>query len=119
MIAFVWDGWNLLAEIKTPTGGSATTCSYVWGLDVSQSIYGAGGIGGLVASVKNNVSRYYAYDANGNVAQATEGGAVVAKYEYDAYGKLTAKSGAAADDNPFDELLIAVRTRWLEEYPRG
>ena len=74
----------------------------MWGLDLSQSLQGAGGIGGLLCVSDATASYYYLYDANGNVTQlVNEGGAVVAHYEYDPFGNLTAKSGVYADANPF------------------
>ena len=45
-----WGGWNLLAEI-TQTSQSTVTNHYIWGLDLSQSLQGAGGIGGLLVMV--------------------------------------------------------------------
>jgi YD repeat-containing protein len=52
---FIYDGWNLLAEtinVSPSTGsGHTTTNVFVWGLDLSGSLQGAGGIGGLVTAV--------------------------------------------------------------------
>ncbi len=45
-IAFLYDGWNLIAEVDAQTGELIRT--YVWGLDLSGSMQGAGGIGGLL-----------------------------------------------------------------------
>ncbi len=45
---FVYDGWNLIQELD---GAGVVEKSYVWGLDLSQTIQGAGGVGGLLASV--------------------------------------------------------------------
>jgi hypothetical protein len=43
---FVYDGWNLVAELNIPPGGATTNLvrSYVWGLDLSGSEQGAGGV---------------------------------------------------------------------------
>ncbi|MCC5850099.1 MAG: hypothetical protein JJU29_18600, partial [Verrucomicrobia bacterium] len=46
-LRFIYDGWNLLAEIKTD---DSLLRSHVWGLDLSGSLQGAGGVGGLLAS---------------------------------------------------------------------
>ena len=49
---FTYDGWNLVSEISN-TGSQITTNLYVWGLDLSQSLQGAGGIGGLLCVIRN------------------------------------------------------------------
>ena len=97
------DGWNLLAELVTPEGGAETVTRYVWGLDLSQSLQGAGGIGGLLLQDTGTKTRLYTYEANGNVGQLVDGstGAVVAHYEYDPFGTTLTASGTAADANPF------------------
>lgn len=46
---FLYDGWNLISE--WPAGGAPSDAKYyVWGLDLSQTLQGAGGVGGLIAS---------------------------------------------------------------------
>ena len=71
---------------------------YTWGLDLSQTLAGAGGIGGLLAleepqTVGDPLKYVYLYDANGNVGQVVDlaatdaASAILAKYEYDAYGQ--------------------------------
>ena len=42
---FLYDGWNLLAELD---GSNVRKRSFVWGLDLSGSPQGAGGVGGLL-----------------------------------------------------------------------
>jgi hypothetical protein len=69
-ILFVYDGWNLIQEKEVSgTGDPLFDKFYVWGLDLFQSIQGAGGIGGLVYRVSGGKVRHYFYDANGNVGQ--------------------------------------------------
>ena len=104
----MYDGWNLIAELVTPGSGAETVTRYVWGLDLSQSLQGAGGIGGLLMQEKDDAAgqtrtRLYTYEANGNVGQLVDGttGAVVAHYEYDPFGTTLTASGTAADANPF------------------
>ncbi|MBQ7188718.1 MAG: RHS repeat-associated core domain-containing protein, partial [Kiritimatiellae bacterium] len=71
---------------------------YVWGTDLSGSMQGAGGVGGLLAVKRNGVWYAPLYDANGNVtAYVSESGAVVAEYEYDAFGATISQSGMMAD----------------------
>jgi RHS repeat-associated protein len=91
---FVYDGWNLASEI-TSTG---VTNVYVWGMDLSGPLQGAGGIGGLMAVVRNGQPYHPAFDANGNITDyVATNGAVVAHYEFDAFGNTAAQSGTLAD----------------------
>ena len=46
---FLYNGWNLISEWST-SGPQSSKNYYVWGLDLSQTIQGAGGVGGLIAS---------------------------------------------------------------------
>ncbi len=47
--------------ITTESGQSATEKYYVWGLDLSQSLQGAGGIGGLITSLDRQTGVVYYY----------------------------------------------------------
>ena len=88
----VYDGWNLLAEISQPAAGSHTTNYYVWGSDLSGSLQGAGGIGGLLAQVVALATEdtvLYTYDGNGNVCDIVDGnGSLKAHYDYDPFWGL-------------------------------
>ncbi|MCP4345580.1 MAG: RHS repeat-associated core domain-containing protein, partial [Desulfobacterales bacterium] len=102
---FVYDGWNMICEITSENSQPATEKYYVWGLDLSQSLQGAGGIGGLIATLDNSASvvYYYLYDANGNVGQlvnATDG-SIAAHYEYDPFGNTIKAEGEYKDSNPY------------------
>ena len=99
---FVYDGWNLVEEIKV-AGATETSRYFVWGLDLSQSSQGAGGIGGLIAAIDGADTYCFAYDGNGNVGQVIEAssGTIAASYQYDPFGNLIKSEGAYADDNPF------------------
>ncbi|MCP4396041.1 MAG: hypothetical protein GY801_01850 [bacterium] len=108
--SFGYDGWNLIKETTTTDAGNATE-SYVWGLNLSDTLQGAGGpstslrtgIGGLLLRKTESGSFLYLYDANGNAGQLVDAanGAPAAHYEYDPFGKLPAASGPEADQNPF------------------
>ncbi|NLE57781.1 MAG: RHS repeat-associated core domain-containing protein, partial [Planctomycetes bacterium] len=119
-IRFVYDGWNPVLVLN---GSNETVRKYTWGLDLSQSIHGAGGIGGLLAAVEtkgtitpNDDEHYwYFYDANGNVGQVLDATdvdniTIAAKYEYDPYGNLIASSGTYAEANPF-----RFSTKWFDD----
>ena len=91
---FVYDGWNPIAEFSSTTLDK----SYVWGMDVSGSMQGAGGVGGLLSVNDGSATYYPLYDGNGNATQYIDStGAVVASYEYDAFGQVVA-SGAKSGD---------------------
>lgn len=94
---FLWDGWNVIREAST-----SQTNSYVWGLDLSGSLQGAGGVGGLVSASLSGTNVYYACDGNGNVSDLVDtSGNVVAHYEYDSFGNPLVGTGVAANSNPW------------------
>jgi RHS repeat-associated protein len=97
---YVYDGWNLILEMD---GTGSVQKSYVWGLDLNQSLQDAGGIGGLLSVVDTGEAYNYLYDVNGNVGQLidSDDGSIVAHYEYDPFGILFKSTGAKADDNSF------------------
>ena len=98
---FLYVGWNLIREDIEATSPSSRF--YVWGLDLSGSLQGAGGVGGLLAILEPDSGILTpAYDANGNVTDLVDTyGAVVAHYEYDPYGNTIASMGVHADAIPF------------------
>ena len=90
---------------STPHATLLTTNSicYVWGLDLSGTPQGAGGVGGLLAVIDDNANTYMpVYDANGNVTEYVDSSdTTVAHYAYDAYGNTINQSGLLADDFKF------------------
>jgi RHS repeat-associated protein len=110
---FIWNNWLLLLELD---GDGNVLRKLTWGRDLSGSLDGAGGIGGLLAIQDTNSTpssdtddlRYvYFYDANGNVGQVIDLAAssastsVKAHYEYDANGKVLVQSGSYAAANSY------------------
>ena len=78
----IWDDYNIIRET---INGTAT--HNVWGLDLSGTIHGCGGVGGLVSVEKANDKHIAFHDANGNVsAFLSETGVVSVHYEYSPYG---------------------------------
>ena len=106
MRTFDYDGWNLIRE-RVEFDGAVSTNQYVWGLDLSQTLQGAGGVGGLLMVVKGRANPpgeplFPSCDANGNISEYVDGGgSVVAQYEYDAFGNEISRSGAEAQSIPF------------------
>jgi RHS repeat-associated protein len=104
-LIFLYDGFQCIAALKTD---KTLYQAYIWGLDLSGSSSGAGGVGGLVMfrqATGTTAGTYFpAYDGNGNVIGLVNGdsGAVVARYEYGPFGNLIRVSGEpVALDNPF------------------
>jgi len=65
---------------------------------------GGGGGGGGMTNWRTTTRKYlYFYDANGNVGQVMDwsSGELVAKYEYDPYGRTLVAAGDYASANPF------------------
>jgi len=103
---YVYDGWNLVQEVI-----GTSTNNYIWGLDLSGSLQGAGGIGGLLSANLNGTQAFYFYDANGNVSDlAGVSGNNLAHYEYDPYGNITVSDYSLASANPF-----RFSTKYLDE----
>jgi RHS repeat-associated protein len=76
----------------------------MWGLDLSGSMQGAGGIGGLLAAnLGTNGTHFVAYDGNGNVTAMVDAGtgSVSAQYEYSPFGETIRATGPMAKVNPF------------------
>ncbi|MBK1856465.1 RHS repeat-associated core domain-containing protein [Verrucomicrobiaceae bacterium 5K15] len=92
---FLYDGWNIITEYS----GTTLAKTYTWGMDLSGSMQGAGGVGGLL-SVSHGASSYYpTYDGNGNVSEYLDStGTVQAHYEYDAFGNTVVGTGTKVND---------------------
>ena len=102
---YYYDDWNLIQEtVKTVSSGStnAVNWKYYWGCDVSGSLAGGGGVGGLVAVSCNGSFYFPVYDPLGNILRyVDESGIVVAKYSYSPFGKCISQDGPLAQTIPF------------------
>ena len=95
---YFYDGWMLIKEVVANTNGTTDVVEYHWGKDLSGTIGGAGGVGGLLYLKRNGAIFVPWYDAYGNVMGYWDAqGNVVAEYIYDAFGKLIASSGPMAN----------------------
>jgi len=94
-----------IAELNGTNG--AVVRSYVWGLDVSESLDGAGGVGGLLwVRLSGGPAagvHFVTYDGNGNVWNLVSAstGTETARYEYGPFGEPLRLTGVAAGSNPF------------------
>jgi RHS repeat-associated protein len=71
----------------------------IWTLDLSDTLQGAGGVGGLLLTLYDITPYFPIYDANGNItAYANAYGAITAHYDYDAFGNIVTQSGELADN---------------------
>lgn len=95
---FLYDDWNLIHERVDYTNGMIDEFNYYWGRDLSGTLQGAGGVGGLLYVKRNGVIYVPHADANGNILRYTDtAGNVVAAYTYDAFGRTISQSGPLAD----------------------
>ena len=101
---FLYDGWNLVAMLD---GNGTLLQSFRWGTDLSGSLQGVGGVGGMKAVTvhagTNAGSYFFAYDGNGNVMALVSAatGIKSAEYEYGPFGELLRASGPLALLNTF------------------
>ncbi len=93
-------------RLKRFHGSNTPLVTYTRGRDLSRSLAGAGGIGGLLArshgySGGNRASHsFYHADGNGNVtALVNSSGALVASYQYNPYGRRLSSAGPLSGAN--------------------
>jgi hypothetical protein len=84
--AFIYDGWNVVLVLDATDGSDpdtlgdfTTETKYTWGLDLSGTLHGAGGVGGLLEAIEvggatggGDAVYYFFNDANGNVTQVID-----------------------------------------------
>jgi len=106
-VRFIYDGNLVIQERNT---NNAPVVEYTRGNDLSGSLQGAGGIGGLLARSQDSLPptpfymahSYYHADGNGNITMLIDASqTVVAKYLYDPFGNTLAQSGPLADANVY------------------
>ena len=92
---YLYDGFNCIAEYTGTTPALAKT--YTWGIDLSGSMQGAGGVGGLLSVASGSVVHYPTYDGNGNISEYLPASGVVpaAHFEYDPFGNAVVNSDTA------------------------
>ncbi len=89
---YVFDGLLILQERD---GANAVKVTYTRGLDLSGTLDGAGGIGGLLARTDSSASAYYFSDGNGNVSfmRNPAGTGPSAMYLYEPFGAVSHSFG--------------------------
>ena len=101
LVRYVYDGMVVLQERD---GNNLPTVTYTRGRDLSSSLQGAGGIGGLLSRTDQTTPTwshaFYQADGNGNVTcLINEKQAVVARYVYEPFGNVLSMSGPLAEVN--------------------
>ena len=90
---YLYDAWNCIAEYtqSVPAVSALLFKIRLWGTDLSGTLQGAGGVGGLLSETINNqpstLNYFPTYDGNGNISEyLTAAGTTAAHYEYDPFG---------------------------------
>lgn len=110
----IYEGWHVILEEVMDDGAGATDEKlFYWGLDISNTAGGAGGIGGLLMTRIDSANYMVGYDGSGNVINLVDmsNHSIAAKFEYDAFGQVTYQEGAVADKTPF-----RYQTKWSMDY---
>jgi len=99
---YVYDG---MLAVQERDGSNNALVSYTRGRDLSGSLQGAGGIGGLLARTDHASAAPHAYyhaDGVGNITAMVDSSQLLsATYRYDAYGVLLSSSGSIAAVNVY------------------
>ena len=108
---FIYDGWNMIQHTTYANGQLQDQEVYTWGVDLSGTLQGAGGVGGLLSRSENSSgvveTHYYTCDGNGNVGQLIDMGTsgISAHYQYDPFGNTTHlkdfDTTGVVHDNPY------------------
>jgi RHS repeat-associated protein len=94
---FLYDDWNLVYE-REIVGAITNETFYYWGKDISGTLQGAGGVGGLLYLKRNSTIYVPHTDAYGNIIRYTDTmGNIVASYTYGAFGNLLSATGPLAN----------------------
>jgi RHS repeat-associated protein len=133
-VHYIYDG-NLILQERDINNRVLVT--YTRGRDLSGSIGGAGGIGGLLGRTDANGSAFYHADGLGNItALINSSNNLVAQYLYSPFGQVIAKWGAYQDLNEMQfssvphhnpsgysmfpyRVYDAVLMRWVSSDPIG
>ena len=92
---YLFDDWNSICEVVSMVATNSLTRNY-WGKDLSGSLRGAGGVGGLLAVDRTHGGYFPLYDNLGNViAYHDDVGVAVADYIYDAFGNVYSSSSSS------------------------
>lgn len=96
-LRFLYDGWNLLAEYNA-LSTNAVVRTHVWGLDLSGSAQGAGGVAGLLWTSTTTNTYAPGWDGNGNIVAWIDlsNGTVSGRRDYGPFGEPLSATGNGA-----------------------
>lgn len=102
---FVYDGWNPIAVFNASGGTLTAKQTCLWGLDLSGTLQGAGGVGGLLSVTINNqpstINLFPSYDGNGNIVAWTDSSGITKqRIDYDPFGNVVTREGVAGFEAP-------------------
>jgi RHS repeat-associated protein len=111
--------YDCLLPVQERDGSNNVLVTYARGLDLSGTISGAGGIGGLVARIDASSTNYYHSDGAGNVTTLMDGFQNISgRYLYGPFGKLIGTWGPTATANSIDHSSMPRHTNsGLNLYP--
>ena len=99
---YLYDGLGLIAELDSSDNATMT---YAWGLDMSGTLQGAGGVRGLLLVTDHATGKdhYVDIDGQGNVRRLVDSsdGSLSAEYEYGPFGESLRATGNFANKNRF------------------
>jgi RHS repeat-associated protein len=108
---FLYDGWNLVGEFSAIGATLTLTRSHLWGLDVSGTPQGAGGVGGLLATTTISGAYLPWFEGNGNVTGYSDSstGEESARFDYGPFGETLVAAGST------EELRFRFSTKYDDE----
>jgi len=116
---YIWKNWTLLAEFTLEASISKITKTYLWGLDLAESLDQTSNVGNLLAILDPTgptpITLLPTYDSNGNIISLADAATATKAitYEYDAFGQQVIKTNHAALENKPAALIEAVeRNQW-------
>lgn len=110
---FFYDDWKIVYEVVKYPDGSQSKRDYVWGKDLSGTLNGAGGIGGLLYVKIDGKIYIPIYDEFGNVCEYRDDqGNMVASLLYNPYGQSLRMRGKR---ETFLKLRFWYQTKYFDE----
>ena len=106
----IYDGWNPVAEFSVEDGLLVTKKTLLWGPDLSGTLQGAGGVGGLVmiSDCRSTPAVHYipGYNTNGDIiAWSDSTGRLIRRMDYDPFENLILCETFSGDSADLDKFL--------------